>query len=135
MGPTASARSSASSLSSVGTNCVLVDSDVDLDEAVPAIARSAFGYAGAECSAAARALVHEGVMDRLAERLAGAVEIVRVEPADDFATEVPALIDSDAVASSPLRRAVPGRGAGPRRPGEGPAVRDAAARGRGKAAR
>jgi RHH-type proline utilization regulon transcriptional repressor/proline dehydrogenase/delta 1-pyrroline-5-carboxylate dehydrogenase len=81
-----------------GKNCVLVDSDVDLDEAVPAIVRSAYGYAGQKCSAAARAMVHEGVADRFAERLSGAVEILRVGRADDFATEVPALIDPDAVA-------------------------------------
>jgi RHH-type proline utilization regulon transcriptional repressor/proline dehydrogenase/delta 1-pyrroline-5-carboxylate dehydrogenase len=81
-----------------GKNCLLVDSDVDLDEAVPAVARSAYGYAGQKCSAGARALVHRGVADRFVERLAGAVEILRVGPADDFATEVPALIDSDAVA-------------------------------------
>jgi RHH-type transcriptional regulator, proline utilization regulon repressor / proline dehydrogenase / delta 1-pyrroline-5-carboxylate dehydrogenase len=81
-----------------GKNCVLVDSDVDLDEAVPAIVRSAYGYAGQKCSAAARALVHQGVADRFSERLAGAVEILRVGPAEDFATEVPALIDPDAVA-------------------------------------
>jgi RHH-type proline utilization regulon transcriptional repressor/proline dehydrogenase/delta 1-pyrroline-5-carboxylate dehydrogenase len=71
---------------------------VDLDEAVPAIVRSAYGYAGQKCSAAARGLVHEGIADRFAERLAGAVEILRVGPAEDFATEVPALIDPDAVA-------------------------------------
>lgn len=81
-----------------GKNCVLVDSDVDLDEAVPAIVRSAYGYGGQKCSAAARTLVHEGVADRFSERLAGAVAILRVGPADDFATEVPALIDPDAVA-------------------------------------
>jgi len=81
-----------------GKNCVLVDSDVDLDEAVPAIVRSAYGYAGQKCSAAARALVHEAIADRLAERLAGAVELLRVGAAQDFATEVPALIDRDAVA-------------------------------------
>ena len=79
-----------------GKNCVLVDSDVDLDEAVPAIVRSAYGYSGQKCSAAARALVHEGIGDRLVERLAGAVELLRVGRAEDFATEVPALIDSDA---------------------------------------
>ena len=81
-----------------GKNCLLVDSDVDLDEAVPAIVRSAYAYAGQKCSAAARALVHEGIADRLADRLAGAVELLRVGPAEDFATEVPALIDLDAVA-------------------------------------
>jgi acyl-CoA reductase-like NAD-dependent aldehyde dehydrogenase len=81
-----------------GKNCVLVDSDVDLDEAVPAVVRSAYGYAGQKCSAAARVLVHEAVADRFTERLAGAVELLRVGPAEDFATEVPALIDPDAVA-------------------------------------
>ncbi|OLE38054.1 MAG: hypothetical protein AUG48_02750 [Actinobacteria bacterium 13_1_20CM_3_68_9] len=81
-----------------GKNCVLVDSDVDLDEAVPAIVRSAYGYAGQKCSAAARALVHEATADRFAERLAGAVKLLRVGTAEDFATEVPALIDPEAVA-------------------------------------
>ncbi len=81
-----------------GKNCVLVDSDVDLDEAVPAIVRSAYGYAGQKCSAAARALVHNAIADRLGDRLSGAVELLRVGPAEDFATEVPALIDDDAVA-------------------------------------
>jgi RHH-type transcriptional regulator, proline utilization regulon repressor / proline dehydrogenase / delta 1-pyrroline-5-carboxylate dehydrogenase len=81
-----------------GKNCVLVDADVDLDEAVPAIIRSAYGYAGQKCSAAARGLVHEAIADRLAERLAGAVELLRVGPAEDFATEVPALIDAEAAA-------------------------------------
>ncbi len=80
-----------------GKNCVLIDSDVDLDEAVPAVVRSAYGYGGQKCSAASRALVHDGIADRFAERLGGAVEILRVGPADDFATEVPALIDPDAV--------------------------------------
>jgi RHH-type proline utilization regulon transcriptional repressor/proline dehydrogenase/delta 1-pyrroline-5-carboxylate dehydrogenase len=77
---------------------VLVDSDVDLDEAVPAIVRSAYGYAGQKCSAAARVMVHNGIAERFAERLAGAVEILRVGAAEDFETEVPALIDPDAVA-------------------------------------
>jgi RHH-type proline utilization regulon transcriptional repressor/proline dehydrogenase/delta 1-pyrroline-5-carboxylate dehydrogenase len=81
-----------------GKNCVLVDSDVDLDEAIPAIVQSAYGYAGQKCSAAARALVHEAIAERFAARLGGAVELLAVGPADDFATEVPALIDEDAVA-------------------------------------
>ena len=44
-----------------GKNCVIVDADADLDEAVPAIVESAFGYAGQKCSAAARVLVHEAI--------------------------------------------------------------------------
>jgi RHH-type proline utilization regulon transcriptional repressor/proline dehydrogenase/delta 1-pyrroline-5-carboxylate dehydrogenase len=103
-----------------GKNALIVDADADLDQAIPAVVYSAFGYAGQKCSAAARGLVHEGVADRFAERLAGAVEILRVGPADDFATEVPALIEADAVAKfnryaelcrgAELARAEPPRG-------------------------
>jgi RHH-type proline utilization regulon transcriptional repressor/proline dehydrogenase/delta 1-pyrroline-5-carboxylate dehydrogenase len=76
-----------------GKNCVIVDADADLDEAVPAIIASAFGYAGQKCSAASRVLVHEAVHDTLVERLAGAVAGLQVGPADEFATDVPPLIE------------------------------------------
>jgi RHH-type proline utilization regulon transcriptional repressor/proline dehydrogenase/delta 1-pyrroline-5-carboxylate dehydrogenase len=79
-----------------GKNCVLVDADADLDEAVPAIVRSAFGYAGQKCSAAARVLAHEGSADSLIERLTGAIAALRVGQADEFATDVPPLIEREA---------------------------------------
>ena len=61
-----------------GKNCVIVDSDADLDDVVPALIKSAFGYAGQKCSAAARVLVARGIHDTLLERLAGAVEVLQV---------------------------------------------------------
>jgi len=76
-----------------GKNCVIVDSDADLDDAVPAIVTSAFAYGGQKCSAAARVLVHDAIADELAERMRGAVELLQVGDADDFATQVPALIE------------------------------------------
>ncbi len=79
-----------------GKNCVIVDSDADLDEVVPAVVHSAFGFAGQKCSAAARVLAHEAVHDGLVERLAGAVEVLDVGQAERFATEVPPVIDSEA---------------------------------------
>jgi RHH-type proline utilization regulon transcriptional repressor/proline dehydrogenase/delta 1-pyrroline-5-carboxylate dehydrogenase len=79
-----------------GKNCVIVDGDADLDEAVPAIVGSAFGYAGQKCSAAARVLVHEAIADTLVERLAGATEVLRVGQAEEFATEVPPVIEREA---------------------------------------
>jgi len=79
-----------------GKNCVIVDADADLDDAVPEIVYSAFGYAGQKCSAAARALVHEAIADTLLERLAGAVEVLTVGQADSFATEVPPVIEREA---------------------------------------
>jgi RHH-type transcriptional regulator, proline utilization regulon repressor / proline dehydrogenase / delta 1-pyrroline-5-carboxylate dehydrogenase len=79
-----------------GKNCVIVDSDADLDDVVPELIDSAFGFAGQKCSAAARALVHEAIADRLVERLSGAVRVLDVGQAESFATEVPPVIDQEA---------------------------------------
>jgi RHH-type transcriptional regulator, proline utilization regulon repressor / proline dehydrogenase / delta 1-pyrroline-5-carboxylate dehydrogenase len=79
-----------------GKNCIVVDSDADLDEAIPAIVESAFHYAGQKCSAAARVLVDEALHDALVERLAGAVAGLQVGPAEDFGTDVPPVIEREA---------------------------------------
>jgi RHH-type transcriptional regulator, proline utilization regulon repressor / proline dehydrogenase / delta 1-pyrroline-5-carboxylate dehydrogenase len=79
-----------------GKNCVLVDGDADLDDAVPALVQSAFAYAGQKCSAASRAIVHEAIADALVERLSGAVAVLEVGQADDFATDVPPVIEREA---------------------------------------
>ena len=79
-----------------GKNCVIVDSDADLDDAVPALVSSAYVYAGQKCSAAARVLVHEAIADALLERLAGAVDVLVVGQADTFGTDVPPVIERDA---------------------------------------
>jgi RHH-type transcriptional regulator, proline utilization regulon repressor / proline dehydrogenase / delta 1-pyrroline-5-carboxylate dehydrogenase len=79
-----------------GKNCVIVDSDADLDDAVPGIVASAFHYAGQKCSAAARVLVHEAVAEKLSERLAGATSVLVVGQAADLGTEVPPVIERSA---------------------------------------
>ncbi len=79
-----------------GKNCVIVDSDADLDEAVPAVVSSAFVYAGQKCSAAARVLVHEAIADQLIERVAGAAKVLIVGQASELGTEVPPVIERSA---------------------------------------
>src|SRR5207253_1122743 len=79
-----------------GKNCVIVDSDADLDEAVPAIVSSAFVYAGQKCSAAARVLVHEAIADQLIERVAGATRVLVVGDAAELGTDVPPVIERSA---------------------------------------
>jgi acyl-CoA reductase-like NAD-dependent aldehyde dehydrogenase len=79
-----------------GKNCVIVDSDADLDDAVPGLVASAFNYAGQKCSAASRVLVHEAIADQLLERVRGAVELLVVGQAGDFATQVPPVIEREA---------------------------------------
>jgi RHH-type proline utilization regulon transcriptional repressor/proline dehydrogenase/delta 1-pyrroline-5-carboxylate dehydrogenase len=76
-----------------GKNCIIVDADADLDEAVPAIVSSAFSYAGQKCSAAARVLVHEAIADALIDRVAGAARTLVVGQADALGTDVPPLIE------------------------------------------
>ncbi|MEA2168808.1 MAG: RHH-type transcriptional regulator, proline utilization regulon repressor / proline dehydrogenase [Solirubrobacteraceae bacterium] len=77
-----------------GKNCLIVDSDADLDEVVPAVISSAFTYAGQKCSAAARVLAHRNIHDALLERLAGAVGLLEVAPAERPSVDVPAVIEA-----------------------------------------
>jgi RHH-type proline utilization regulon transcriptional repressor/proline dehydrogenase/delta 1-pyrroline-5-carboxylate dehydrogenase len=79
-----------------GKNAVIVDSDADLDEVVPALVASAFIFAGQKCSAAARVLCHEAIHDALVERLAGAVEVLQVGQAERLDTDVPPVIEREA---------------------------------------
>lgn len=79
-----------------GKNCVIVDSDADLDDVVPGLVASAFVYAGQKCSAASRVLVHEAIHDQLVERLGGAVAVLEVGQADDLNIDVPPVIERSA---------------------------------------
>ena len=79
-----------------GKNCVIVDSDADLDEVVPALVGSAFAYAGQKCSAASRVLAHEAIHDALLDRMKGAVEVLEVGPAERMSIDLPAVIEAEA---------------------------------------
>jgi RHH-type proline utilization regulon transcriptional repressor/proline dehydrogenase/delta 1-pyrroline-5-carboxylate dehydrogenase len=79
-----------------GKNAVIVDSDADLDVAVPAITSSAFSYAGQKCSAASRVIALAPIFDELVERLAGAAAVVPLGHASELRTVVGPLIDEDA---------------------------------------
>jgi RHH-type transcriptional regulator, proline utilization regulon repressor / proline dehydrogenase / delta 1-pyrroline-5-carboxylate dehydrogenase len=79
-----------------GKNAVVVDTDADLDVAVPAIVRSAFDYAGQKCSAASRLIGVGPVFDELVERVAGAASIVPVGHPRELRTACGPLIDEEA---------------------------------------
>jgi RHH-type proline utilization regulon transcriptional repressor/proline dehydrogenase/delta 1-pyrroline-5-carboxylate dehydrogenase len=65
-----------------GKNCVIVDSDADLDEAVMGCLVSAFGYQGQKCSALSRLVVLADNYDKFMDRLVSAAASMRVGPAD-----------------------------------------------------
>jgi RHH-type proline utilization regulon transcriptional repressor/proline dehydrogenase/delta 1-pyrroline-5-carboxylate dehydrogenase len=81
-----------------GKNIVIVDSDADVDEVVPALLHSAFAFAGQKCSAAARVLVHQDIHDELVTRLAGAVATLQTGSPATFGVDVPPVIDPESVA-------------------------------------
>jgi len=81
-----------------GKNAIVVDADADLDEVVPAVVQSAFGYAGQKCSAAARLVVVEPVGDSLVERVVEATRAIRVGDPWCMGTQMGPLIEASAQA-------------------------------------
>jgi RHH-type proline utilization regulon transcriptional repressor/proline dehydrogenase/delta 1-pyrroline-5-carboxylate dehydrogenase len=79
-----------------GKNAIIVDDDADLDEAVVAVAQSAFGFQGQKCSACSRVIVLDHVHDAFVARLAGAVQSLHVGPAADPASRLGPLVDEEA---------------------------------------
>ncbi|MBP7141480.1 MAG: proline dehydrogenase family protein [Opitutaceae bacterium] len=55
-----------------GKNAMIVDGDADLDEAIPAVLYSAFGFSGQKCSALSRLIVLDTIHDAFVQRLAAA---------------------------------------------------------------
>jgi RHH-type proline utilization regulon transcriptional repressor/proline dehydrogenase/delta 1-pyrroline-5-carboxylate dehydrogenase len=78
-----------------GKNAIIVDTDADMDEAVPAIVASAFGYQGQKCSAASRLIVLAPVYERVIERLVDVASSLRIGLPEDPATAVGPVIDQE----------------------------------------
>jgi RHH-type proline utilization regulon transcriptional repressor/proline dehydrogenase/delta 1-pyrroline-5-carboxylate dehydrogenase len=81
-----------------GKNAIIVDGDADLDQVVPAVVYSAFGYSGQKCSACSRLIVLDGVYDDLVDRLVGATSVLRIGQPREMGTDVGPLIDAEAFA-------------------------------------
>src|SRR5207248_4272680 len=79
-----------------GKNAIVVDTDADLDQAVPAIVASAFGYAGQKCSAASRVIGLGPIFPELVDRLAGLSELVIVGHPRELRVSVGPVVDEDA---------------------------------------
>ena len=79
-----------------GKNAIIIDSDADLDEAIPHVLHSAFGYQGQKCSACSRLVVLESVHDKLVERLRAAAESIHLGASEQPWTYMGAVISSSA---------------------------------------
>ncbi len=66
-----------------GQNAIVVDHDVDVDEAVMGVLESAFAFGGQKCTACSRVIVLADVYEEFCRKLAGAAEQLEVgDPAD-----------------------------------------------------
>nr|MDP9019516.1 aldehyde dehydrogenase family protein [Actinomycetota bacterium] len=83
-----------------GKNALVVDGDADLDQAVPAVVASAFGYSGQKCSACSRLVLVDAVHDAFLERLLGAVGELAIGRPAEMGTELGPVIDADAQAKA-----------------------------------
>jgi RHH-type proline utilization regulon transcriptional repressor/proline dehydrogenase/delta 1-pyrroline-5-carboxylate dehydrogenase len=77
-------------------NALIVDGDADLDQAVPIVLQSAFGFSGQKCSAASRLVLLEEIYDQALARLAGAVQEIAIGHPRHMGTVMGPLIDADA---------------------------------------
>ena len=79
-----------------GKNAIIIDDDADLDEAVPAVLQSAFGFQGQKCSACSRVIVLDSVHDKFVARLKEAAEGWKVGPAEDPGNRLGAVVSAKA---------------------------------------
>jgi len=80
-----------------GKNAIIVDDDADLDEAVPHVLYSAFGFQGQKCSACSRVIVLDAVYDKFVERLVSMAQATKVGPSEDPANYMGAVADDKAM--------------------------------------
>ncbi|HJV66138.1 MAG TPA: L-glutamate gamma-semialdehyde dehydrogenase [Geomonas sp.] len=94
-----------------GKNAIIIDDDADLDEAVPHVIYSAFGFQGQKCSACSRVIVLDAVYDRFVARLVAMARTLKIGPAEDPANYLGAVADENA-RNNILRYAEIGKGEG-----------------------
>ncbi len=66
-----------------GKDCIVVDSEADLKQAVEGVAVSAYGYQGQKCSACSRAIVDRKVYDEFLDMLVARAKEIKVGPVED----------------------------------------------------
>jgi RHH-type proline utilization regulon transcriptional repressor/proline dehydrogenase/delta 1-pyrroline-5-carboxylate dehydrogenase len=79
-----------------GKNGLIIDTDADLDEAIPAALYSAFGFSGQKCSALSRLIVLDGIYDEFVERFLAACANLPVGNPAEPGTLVGPVIDAEA---------------------------------------
>ena len=65
-----------------GKDCIVVDKETNIDEAVKGVVAAAFGYQGQKCSACSRAIVDKTVYSKFVHKLEKAVDKLKIGPGE-----------------------------------------------------
>jgi RHH-type proline utilization regulon transcriptional repressor/proline dehydrogenase/delta 1-pyrroline-5-carboxylate dehydrogenase len=76
-----------------GKNAIIVDETADMDEAVKGVLDSALGFQGQKCSACSRVIVVGDMYSNFCERLADAMESIRIGPPENPANFMGPIVD------------------------------------------
>ena len=79
-----------------GKDGIIVDREVNLDQAVTGVLYSAFGFQGQKCSACSRAIVDESIYDEFLAKLKKQVEELAVGPSNEFSNYMGPVINKGA---------------------------------------
>ena len=80
-----------------GLNAMIVDSTALPEQVVDDVLQSAFGSAGQRCSALRILYLQNDIADKVIHLLKGALPLLKMGRADDVATDIPPVIDVDAL--------------------------------------
>lgn len=80
-----------------GKNAIIIDDDADLDEAVPMVLYSAFGFQGQKCSACSRVIVMDDVYEKFTGRLVKAAQAYTIGTSENPANTMGAVADDKAM--------------------------------------
>jgi 1-pyrroline-5-carboxylate dehydrogenase len=79
-----------------GKDAIIVDRDVNLDDAATAVVQSAFGFQGEKCSACSRAIIHADIYEPMLEKIVERTEKIKVGDPTDFSNGMSAVINQKA---------------------------------------
>jgi len=94
-----------------GKDFIIVDDEADLDAAIQNVAGSAFGFQGQKCSACSRAIIVDGVYDKVVEGVVAKARAIQVGSVEDQANTMGPVITESAM-NSILKYIDTGKGEG-----------------------
>ena len=79
-----------------GKNGIILDKSADIDEAIPGILHSAFGYQGQKCSACSRLIIDEKIHEKTLEKLVESAKALEIGSASSPNTDIGPIINQRA---------------------------------------